>query len=173
MKKNILALALLIAFLALPAFVQAKAPLANAKMTFSCPSGSSFTVTTDASGRFSFKKDDDCDGFTLSVQTSDGASLRSSGGRKGWDGTVKGSASVSERSSIVSPRDAASGLPTGKRQHSPIRFSTSVCASGDCVSAADACTIEFTVDGDQVQGMAINEKGLPGEKKPKKTNSNK
>ena len=23
---------------------------------------------------------------------------------------------------IVSPRDAASGLPTGKRQHSPIRF---------------------------------------------------
>jgi len=54
---------------------------------------------------------------------------------------------------VVAPRDAASGLPTGKRQHG---------------------ALDDDDDGDgapDVQGMAINEKGLPGEKKPKKTGS--
>jgi hypothetical protein len=45
----------------------------------------------------------------------------------------------------VSPRDAASGLPTGKRQHKPV----GMAPDGD-------------ETGDDAQGMAINEKGLPG-----------
>jgi type VI protein secretion system component Hcp len=44
----------------------------------------------------------------------DPSSLRSSG----WDGTLQFELELEEE--IISPRDAASGLPTGKRQHKPV-----------------------------------------------------
>lgn len=62
-------------------------------------------------------------------------------GRKGWDGTIKGRAEPAAR-------EAGSGMATGKRQHRPL---TVTDEDGDTGSDAR---------------MAINEKGLPGKKKP-------
>ncbi len=162
MKKNILAIALLMALLALPALVQAKSPMSNAKVTLTCSNGATFSATTDADGKFSIRKDDDCDDFTITV-SSEGTTLSNS--RWSWGASQSGSMS--------NKREAGSGLATGRRQHQPIRVSTSLCPNGECTSSSSVCTIDLTVTGPQIQGMAINEKGLPGEKKPKKTNSNK
>jgi hypothetical protein len=65
--------------------------------------------------------------------------------------------------SVKSPRDAASGQATGKRQHAPIRIVKEWESSS---IAIDEPGVHIT---GQIYGMAINEKGLPGEKKPKKS----
>jgi hypothetical protein len=68
--------------------------------------------------------------------------------RKWWDGSVKW---VTESSSIVSPRDPASWLPTGKRQHKPLVIRASV-SDQDCDWRDDDCDgvviIEADTDGD-------------------------
>jgi hypothetical protein len=64
---------------------------------------------------------------------------------------------------VKSPRDAASGQATGKRQHAPIRIVKEWESSS---IAIDEPGVHIT---GQIYGMAINEKGLPGEKKPKKS----
>lgn len=46
---------------------------------------------------------------------------------------------------IVSPRDAASGLPTGKRQHKPVRFN---------ISPSDNTIVEVKSSSDMVSGLA-------------------
>lgn len=56
---------------------------------------------------------------------------------------------------VKSPRDAASGLATGKRAHKPMAASPDLDSDNDGVSETDA------------QGMAINEKGMPGNTKAK------
>src|SRR5688572_853715 len=38
--------------------------------------------------------------------------------------------------SVVSPRDAASGLPTGKRQHKPIRFTANLSRASTLLNQA-------------------------------------
>ncbi|MEO6113571.1 MAG: type VI secretion system tube protein Hcp [Sphingomicrobium sp.] len=65
------------------------------------------------------------------------SSINFSASRKGWDGTIKGRTpdhtSASESSAgagaasadaaVTSPRDTASGMPTGKRQHGTVTIS--------------------------------------------------
>lgn len=65
--------------------------------------------------------------------------------RKWWDGTVKW---VTDSSSIVSPRDAASWLPTGKRQHKPLVIRASVDEDCDDEDCDGRIIIEADTDGD-------------------------
>jgi hypothetical protein len=82
---------------------------------------------------------------------------------------------------VTSPRDAASGLATGRRQHTPVRVSTGD-VDGDGMSgaaaqdhnssrsnkSASASAPDGSGDGEtDAQGMAINEKGMPGNYKAK------
>lgn len=151
--------------------------IANAVITMKC-NGKTYTATTDDNGKFTIK-DYDCDGdYTFSVKTSGTIELQS------WSWGVSNSGSFSQGSGggagkvnvqdlSVTKRDAASGQATGKRQHKPIRISHTLCPDGkdqDCNGTVDRCVLELTYDGNTIQGMAINEKGLPGEKKPAKGN---
>jgi hypothetical protein len=97
-----------------------------------------------------------------------------------------------DAASVKSPRDAASGMATGKRQHSPVtvrkeldKSSPGMAATADADGDGSPATAaqdhnssrsnktgSVISDGDgdgggEPQGMAINEKGLPGEKKAK------
>jgi hypothetical protein len=172
--------------------------------------------------------------------------------KKGYDhymakSSFSVSASDNSVSEIVSPRDPASGLPTGKRMHKPVSVSSSAssgtssdamavsgsgggsgkvnvqdlsfskvnvqdisftkrcggkttkiscdggeceipiedCPNGDCAITADwswgmsqgsskRCSVDFLlkIEDGVCTAMAINEKGLPGEKKPNKSTTN-
>lgn len=50
--------------------------------------------------------------------------------------------SSSSRSAVVAPRDAASGLPAGKRQHKPLRFGLTL--EGDSPSSASRTAEEWS-----------------------------
>jgi hypothetical protein len=156
----------------------AKTAAAHAKITLKCSSGKTYTATTDSKGKFSFT-DLDCDGdYSLSVSTdvmsyswgaTNSGSFTGSSDTKAGKSSGGGAGKVSVHDMSVTKRDAASGLPTGKRMHKPFKTTHSLCSKGsqDC---DDKCVISLSSDGTTITGMAINEKGLPGEKKPAKSN---
>lgn len=176
--RNISLVALIIVFSGIMA--NAGEPLRNAKITLKSPDGKTYTAMTDASGKFVIRDmDSDGDGFSMEVSSTGGsfssnssnkfrvvaASSESSSSREAGTGQSSGKRSVS-------PRDAASGLPTGKRMHKPFTLTLSLCVVGkeQCDDGNDRCVIQLSSDGENIQGMAINEKGLPGEKvRPKKS----
>ncbi len=162
--------ALMLLFLTSAFIANAGSPFQNAQITLQSPSGKSYKATTDANGKFSINGvDEDCDGFSISVKS--GNSVFQTGNNNKLSVPKQTQGVTFGEKTITSPRDAASGQATGKRQHKPIVFKTSLCPKGseDC-DDVDACYVELTIDGSNIQGMAINEKGLPGEKKPKKSN---
>ncbi|MBP6183097.1 hypothetical protein [Flavobacterium sp.] len=80
---------------------------------------------------------------------------------------------------IVSPRDAASGLPTGKRQHKPVRFNISPSdntivevksSSSDMVSSQSSVTKKSTTSapeplnspGNPIKGISVKGGRNPG-----------
>lgn len=106
--------------------------------------------------------------------------------RKWWDGTIKWNANYRsedsmrkwrdgsvkwniEESSIVSPRDSASWLPTGKRQHKPITLRVAT-NDQDCDDRDDDCdgmiVIEADLDGDG-QFEPLHGQPLMNKEKPK------
>lgn len=81
------------------------------------------------------------------------------------DGTLEYYLQVDSKTgyNVKAPRDAASGQASGKRQHGAIRITNDFSS---CPISIDEPGVTIT---GQIYGMAINEKGLPGEKKPKKS----
>ena len=90
------------------------------------------------------------DAFNQNASRSNHTNL-STGGEAETDAAAGVQDHNSSRSnkSATAPRDAASGQATGKRQHKPMA-TPAPDADNDGASDADA------------QGMAINEKGMPG-----------
>jgi hypothetical protein len=80
-----------------------------------CPSFSQ-TVVPEADGSFVIR---DVPSGACSVRVAEA-------GQAEFSAQPASSSSSSSRSAVVSPRDAASGLPTGKRQHKPMTFSLSL-----------------------------------------------
>lgn len=64
-------------------------------------------------------------------------------------------------SSSVSPRDAASGLPTGKRMHKPLTITKELDKSSPMLYNADLGTVVVDMDGDGISGtiMAVTKTG--------------
>jgi hypothetical protein len=91
----------------------------------------------------------DTDGDAAAAATQDHNSSRSN---KSASVAPDGGATTGASSA---PRDAASGQATGKRQHKPLSVNPDLDSDNDGISDADA------------QGMAINEKGMPGNYKAK------
>jgi hypothetical protein len=166
---------MLIALFALSfsAFAAKGTHIANAKITMKCSGGKTYTATTDDNGKFTIK-DYDCSGdYTFSVKST-GVEVSSwswgasnSGTFAKGSGGGSGKANVQDLSMTKSSRDIATGQATGKRQHKPVTMKHTLCLDGkdqDCDGTADRCVLEITYDGNTIQGMAINEKGLPGTK---------
>lgn len=64
---------------------------------------------------------------------------------------------------IVSPRDAASGLPTGKRMHKPVRFN---------INPSDNTIVEVTSSSDMVSGqVSVSTKSTSTTPNPSKNSS--
>jgi hypothetical protein len=158
------------------ASLQAGEHIKDAVIVLKSPTGKTYKATTDASGRCVFK-DLDCDGDGWSVQMKtdtyvwkqktkssfsvvDASSSSSQLRESPTKSSTKGSSSVSEESSITSPRDAASGLPTGKRMHKPFSFTTTLCPNGSCDDSS--CEVSLESDGTTITCMAINTKGTGG-----------
>ncbi len=79
------------------------------------------------------------------------------GTRKGWDGTIKGGsmkADAPARHDVKSPRDSASGMPTGKRQHDWRPSPHSLEAGGSVRIKVKFPWVGCTV-GDRVAGATI------------------
>jgi hypothetical protein len=157
--------------------MQAGEPLSNATISVKSPSGQTFTATTDASGRCVFDDfDSESGSFSVEVKHKQKMWLTSnfrltlresptlpSSGTTTYNKGGKGSTAA---------REAGSGMSTGKRQYEPFTFKTTLCPKGseDCDDTMDRCVVTISCDGGPViQGMAINEKGLPGDK-PRKPN---
>jgi hypothetical protein len=151
----------------------AKAPVSNATVTLRCSSGKTYTATTDSKGKFSFT-DLDCDGdYSLSVSSevmswswgaSNSGAFTGSSSASAGKSSGGGAGKVSVQDLSVTKRDAASGLPTGKRQHKPFKTTHSLCSKVGKEECDDRCVISLSSDGTTITGMAINEKGLPGTK---------
>ncbi len=82
-------------------------------------------------------------------------------GRKGYEYYL--AIDAANGYSVKAPRDAASGLATGKRQHGTVTITKEWSR---CEISIDEAGVHVT---GQIYGMAINEKGLPVKKS--KTNS--
>lgn len=132
-------------------------PIKGAKIILKSPSGKTYTATTDNSGKFEFSNVEPEDGgFTISIQSDNKTYLSSS--KATYD--IK---------SNKTAREHASGMASGKRTHKPIRFRGEFVSEGN---TNEHFIITCESDGSLIQGMAINEKGLPGKKSPA-TNTNK
>jgi hypothetical protein len=152
-------------------------PLSNATITVKSPSGQTFSATTDASGRCVFDEFDS-DGGSFSVEVKQKQKMWMCSNfrltlRESPTLSSTGTTTVTKggKGSTAS-REAGSGQSTGKRQYEPFTFKTTLCPKGteDCDDTMDRCVVTISCDGGPViQGMAINEKGLPGEKGPKKS----
>jgi hypothetical protein len=85
--------------------------------------------------------------------------------KKGYD--YYASVSSMKGYAVKSPRDAASGQASGKRSAD---FQVRITPDVDADSTPDFCAISIDEPGvhvtGQIYGMAINEKGLPGNSKP-------
>jgi hypothetical protein len=155
------------------ASLQAGEHIKDAVIILKSPSGKTYKATTDASGRCVFK-DLDCDGDGWSVQMKtdtyvwkptkkssfsvvDASSSSSQLRESPTKSSTKGTSSVAEESSVSSPRDAASGLPTGKRMHKPFSFRTSLCPNGSCDDSS--CEISLESDGATITCLAVQTKG--------------
>jgi hypothetical protein len=156
--------------------IQAGEHIKDAVIVLKSPTGKTYKATTDASGRCVFR-DLDCDGDGWSVQMKtdtyvwklktkssfsieDASSSSSQLRESPTKSSTKGTTSVAEESSVSSPRDAASGLPTGKRMHKPFTYKTTLCPDGSCVDGS--CEITLESDGTTITCMAINTKGTGG-----------
>jgi hypothetical protein len=99
--------------------------------------------TASTSSRSLQASPEDLSSLSSASQSNDQEQLRAILQKHGFSAAqLDGSAIVVQR--IVSPRDAASGLPTGKRMHKP-----AVCPSGACSSGAVACDKSVTSPPDQ------------------------
>lgn len=145
-------------------------PMRNAKITLKAPDGKTYTAVTDASGKFVIRDmESSGSGFSFEVSSSDKTYLC---GTTNHFRVVSSSSSSSsgESSSVSTAREKSTGQASGKRTHKPFSTKLTLCPGGDqdCDGAADKCVINVSSDGETIQGMAINEKATPVEKKPKK-----
>lgn len=161
MKIRIIAMAILVAFIGLSTISYAGEPLRNADVTVKFDNGKTYTAKTDRSGKFTVSGvDEDCDGFTCEVSS---ATLPSLMKAKEKANRTKCSSSAMRSTKASSKTVTATASPT-----------LTLCpASGKgevCDDSNDRCLMYITFNGNEIQGMAINEKGLPGDKKPAKGN---
>lgn len=171
-------LTLVIGFYAMPASAQDKQGIASVTVMVCDADGKVIAkAKTDADGKFEIPVQKAHSDIYLQIDEKDrkskfgineqGVRTVSSGDNDGTDGFSKKGydyyMTINDASgySVKSPRDAASGLATGKRQHGAITITKEWSR---CEIAIDEPGVQIT---GQIYGMAINEKGLPGEKKPK------
>jgi len=153
--------------------MQAGEHIKDAVIVLKSPTGKTYKGTTDASGRCEFR-DLDCDGdgwtvhmtyqkitfkqterssFSVADASSSSSKVRESP-TKASTGKTSATEEVSSSSSVVSPRDAASGLPTGKRTHKPFSFTTTMCNNGVC--ADGSCDVTLESDGSSIVCQVVS-----------------
>ncbi len=166
MKKMLYISTLAVFIIAFSLIANAGEALIGGKITLKSPDGKAFTTTIDKSGRFQFKDlDCDGDGYIFEIQTNGAVFQTANRDKIRFTSVTTTSEGTSK---VVSPRDHASGLPTGKRMHKPFIYKSTMCSDGkgnDCDDTSDKISIEIKSDGSTIQGMAIKEQGMPAVKK--------
>jgi hypothetical protein len=169
-------LALVVGFYTIPAFAQEEG-VANVTVMVCDADGNVVAKSkTDRDGKFDISVTKAHSDYYLQIDEKDRKSkiaIKEQGVRT-VSGDVNGDGAASAYEfylqvdpktgySVKSPRDAASGQATGKRQHGAITITKEWSR---CAISIDEPGVHLT---GQIYGMAINEKGLPGEKKPVKS----
>jgi hypothetical protein len=181
-------LALVVGFFTMPAMAQDQEGIPNVTVMICDADGNVVAKSkTDRDGKFDISVSKAHSDYFLKIDEKDRkskiaikeqgvkqASMTNEGdasyiSKKGYDYYL--SVSTAKGYTIKSPRDAASGQASGKRQSS---FQYNINPDTDGDGAMDACAISIDEPGvhvtGQIYGMAINEKGLPGKKStPKST----
>lgn len=178
MKQRFLTLAIILAFLGLSTISYAGEPLSNADVTVKFDNGKTYTAKTDRSGKFSIRDvDEDCDGFTCEVSSATLPSLfkakEKANRTKCSSNLMRTSKAPASTSTGTASRGTSSTgtSSTGTVTASPTLTLCQASGRGEvCDDSNDRCLMYITFNGNEIQGMAINEKGLPGEKKPPKGN---
>ena len=99
------------------------APASACLVVLECPGGVTQQVAPDATGKFVFKDvpAGSCRVSVIPAAPADPAAPVASSSSSSAASTT--AASSSDRVAVAAPRDAASGMPTGKRMHKPMSFS--------------------------------------------------
>ena len=141
------------------------APFANLSISLeNTTSGKVYKSTTDSKGNFTFKELPEGN-YNFSCNT--GIEILSwSWGESNPTSVGSGSGSGSGKLSVISPRDAASGLPTGKRMHKPFVITKELdkaspmlgrsakgSTSTDNPTSRTTCVATFTIDGTTISGI--------------------
>jgi hypothetical protein len=170
-------LALVVSFYVVPVHAQDEKPVAGVTVMICDADGNVVAKSkTDRDGRYDITVTRASSDYYLTIDEKDRASkiaIKEQGvkqalatddqgeSRKGYDYYL--SISDAQGYTVKSPRDLATGQSSGKRQHGAITITKEWSR---CAISIDEPGVHIT---GQIYGMAINEKGLPGEKKPVKS----
>jgi hypothetical protein len=171
-------LALVVSFYVVPVNAQEQKPVAGVTVMICDADGNVISKSkTDRDGRYDITVTRASSDYYLKIDEKDRASkiaIKEQGvkqavatddqgeSRKGYDYYL--SISDAQGYTVKSPRDLATGQSSGKRQHGAISITSDFTA---CAISIDEPGVHVT---GQIYGMAINEKGLPGNKPTPKSN---